>query len=89
MTYNRVVTPHDQPLAGDDREREAWRERVAAWRRYRDRQPAIRPWRPPADAIAAATWLYDLLPASSRARPVDPSGIVRLRACLSVFGHSR
>lgn len=37
----------------------------------------------PAEAIAAATWLYDLLPLSSRVRPVRTEGVGQLHRALS------
>jgi hypothetical protein len=39
----------------------------------------------PARSIAGIGWLYDLLPQSSRSRPVDPSGVVELHRCLAVL----
>jgi len=40
-------------------------------------------------AVAGIGWLYDLLPAASRARSVDPSGIQELHRCLAVLGSSQ
>lgn len=34
-------------------------------------------------AVAAATALYDMLPAESRSRPVDPAGVMTFHALLS------
>jgi len=40
-------------------------------------------------AVSGIGWLYDLLPAASRARPVDTSGIQELHRCLAVLGSSQ
>jgi hypothetical protein len=44
---------------------------------------------PPDRAIEMATSLYDLLPPSSRTRPFDPSGVMRLQRLLQVLMPSR
>jgi hypothetical protein len=59
------------------RAREAALERFARWE---EEHPATFS---PAAAIAAATALYELLPAESRVRAVDPSGVMAFHAILS------
>jgi hypothetical protein len=62
------------------RAREAALERFARWEAV---HPATLS---PTAAIAAATALYDLLPAESRVRAVDPSGVMALHALMSRLG---
>lgn len=54
--------------------------RFAVWEKTR------RPSLSPADALARVAFLFDLLPASSRLRPVDPSGVMRMHRRLAVLG---
>ena len=66
-----------------------WRIAPADLRRRLEAFGAFERWeqtagsrRTTADAVAAATWLYDLLPAEAKRRPVDASGVQRLHVCL-------
>lgn len=43
----------------------------------------------PQDALAGAGWLYELLPQSSRRRPLDASGVIELHRCLAVLAARR
>jgi hypothetical protein len=64
---------------------DAIRARAAAFERFA-RWEAEHPAKlTPAAAIAAATALYDLIPAESRVRAVDPSGVMTLHALMSRF----
>ena len=62
---------------------EAIRARAAALERFA-RWEACHPQHlSPAAALAAAAALYELLPAESRTRPVDPSGVMAFHALLA------
>ncbi len=59
--------------------RAATLERFAAWERRHPPTPSAEV------ALAGVAALYDLLPAGSRTRPVDPSGVIALQRALSVL----
>ena len=61
-------------------EREKQRERYSRLEAGLPSSPAC-----PARSIAGIGWLFDLLPRSSRNRPVDPSGVIELQSCLAVL----
>jgi hypothetical protein len=58
------------------------RRRLEAFGAFERWEQTARSRRTPADAVAAATWLYDLLPAEAKHRAVDVSGVQRLHAHL-------
>jgi hypothetical protein len=63
-------------------QRRAMQERLAAHARF-DEWVSAHPTRlSPAAAVAAGGRLYDLLPPSSRTRPVDPGGVMTLHRLL-------
>ncbi len=88
--YNQTVPDTDETRMSPTAEgRAAWAERLAAWRRYEAWECRAGTPRTACELLVATTWLYDLLPEESRSRPIDPSGVARMRACLSVLGRSR
>jgi hypothetical protein len=62
---------------------EAVRARAAALERFARWEAHHGPRLSAAAAVAAAGALYDLLPATSKTRPVDPSGVMALHALLA------
>ena len=58
------------------------KRRLEAFVAFERWEQTLQSRRSPADALAAATWLYDLLPADAKHRPVDASGVQRLQASL-------
>jgi hypothetical protein len=67
-------------------EQRAAREALAALGRF-DRWAADHPIRvSPAEAVAAAGRLYELLPVDSRQRPIDASGVIVLHGILARIG---
>ena len=69
----------------EDTQRELLAERLEGFERFAEWERS-HPLRPdPRAAIAGISRLYNLLPDSSRSRPVDPTGIVEMRRCLSVL----
>ena len=42
----------------------------------------------PKSALSGIGWLFELLPKTSRDRPVDPSGVMELHRCLAVLESS-
>lgn len=62
---------------------EAIRAREAAWERFSQWEDEHLARLTPSAAISAATALYELLPAESRVRAVDPSGVIVLHPVLS------
>jgi hypothetical protein len=75
------MAPRHYPgLTGD-----AVRARAAALTRFERAAESLPSMLSPAEAVAAVGLLYDLLPAASRERPVDPSGVAELHRALSVL----
>jgi hypothetical protein len=64
-------------------EKQALRQRAEALGRFEEWSSAHPTHLPAAAAIAAAGQLYELLPLSSRHRPVDPGGVMRFHRLLS------
>jgi hypothetical protein len=65
--------------------REAFRRRAEALRRFdrwRERHPSVLD---PRVALESVGWLWQLLPPESRERPLDTSGIERMRRLLAVL----
>jgi len=58
------------------------RRRLAAFAEFERWEQTAQSRRSHADAVAAVSWLYDLLPAEARYRPLDTSGVQRLHALL-------
>jgi hypothetical protein len=63
--------------------RAAWASRADGFRRFAAWEAAHPRRLAPADAVAAAAWLYDLLPAESRARAIETAGVRKLHEALS------
>lgn len=60
-------------------ERQRALERFSAWEAKHPRNPT------PQAALNAVGFLYDLLPAAARSRPVDTSGVQAMHRALSVL----
>jgi hypothetical protein len=58
-------------------------ERFARWQESAGWDPS------PAVALSGVALLFDLLPVSSRQRPIDPSGVAALHRALSVLTATR
>lgn len=59
--------------------------RSEALARYETWEQAHRPSRTPAEGLAAAGFLYELLPRAARDRNFDPRGVVTMHRRLSVL----
>lgn len=76
VLYNHKEMTRSRDLATLLRERAEGFVRFAAW------ESAHPAHLTPADAVAAIGALYQLLPPASRRRPIDTSGVTRMRAAL-------
>ena len=43
----------------------------------------------PARNLRSVAWLWQMLPEDARERPVDPTGVTRMRQALAVLGRGR
>lgn len=64
---------------------ELFRLRIEGFRRFAVWEASHPSRMTPADAVASIGALYELLPPDARRRPVDPSGVARMRDALRVL----
>jgi hypothetical protein len=64
----------------------ALRQRAEAFARFADWERRHPPSLALADAVSGVALLFELLPKSSRTRPVETDGVAQLHRCLSVRG---
>jgi hypothetical protein len=74
------------PTLYPDLRRESLRERSRALERFAEWQARARPNLSAEVSLSGVALLFELLPASSRTRAVDPSGVAAMHRALSVLG---